>query len=125
MVTEFGKTLRKERVEREWTLNFMAESLGVSAAYLSHMEMGRRPVPDEVLKKICGILSYHEVKAARLKKLAQEAYSPEIIKIHSKGLKDDERDLAKMFARRFTNLDADEKNRMFELLNGGETDKDE
>ena len=120
MVTEFGKTLRKERVDRDWTLNEMAEKLEISAAYLSHMEMGRRPVPDEIVIKICKLFSYYELNAKRLKKLAQDAYSPETIKIHSKSLQDEDRDLARMFARRFTGLSAEEKNKMFEILNGGE-----
>lgn len=125
MVTEFGKILRKERVEREWTLGDMADALQISPAYLSHMEMGRRPVPGNIIQEIARLFGYHEVKAAQLRRAAVNSYSPDVIKIHSKDLMDEDRDLVKMFARRFPDLSAEEKMRMFNILGEKEDDANE
>jgi transcriptional regulator with XRE-family HTH domain len=123
MVTEFGKILRKERIEREWTLDDMAQRLEISPAYLSHMEMGRRPVPEKIVKDICKILKFHEVRAARLKKAANESYVPNVIKIDSTGMKEGDKEIALMFARRFSDLDRTDKKKLFELLQQGEDEE--
>lgn len=47
MATEFGKLLRKIRVEYDMILKEMASVLGVSSAYLSSVENGKRNVPVE------------------------------------------------------------------------------
>lgn len=125
MITDFGKILRKERVDREWTLGDMAEKLEISSAYLSHMEMGRRPVPENIIEGLARLLGYHEVKTAQLKRAALNSYSPEVIKIHSKDLRDEDRDLVKMFARRFPNLSTEDKIKMFEILGDEEDEVDE
>ena len=44
-MTPFGRKLREMRRARGATLSEMAEALGVSAAYLSALEHGRRPKP--------------------------------------------------------------------------------
>lgn len=46
MVTEFGKFLRILRVSRDESAKQMAEKLGVSASYLSAVELGKRDIPN-------------------------------------------------------------------------------
>jgi transcriptional regulator with XRE-family HTH domain len=55
MVTVFGKFLRKLRVDRELTLRDMATSLGISSAYLSAMELGKRTIQPQLADKIAAI----------------------------------------------------------------------
>ena len=55
MVTAFGKFLRKLRVDRELTLRDMATSLGISSAYLSAMELGKRTIQPQLVDKIAAI----------------------------------------------------------------------
>lgn len=129
MATELGKILKKERIDRGWTLNDMANKLGISPAYLSHIEMGRRRAPAEILETICTLFSYHDLKARRLKQAAEESYKTEMIKIQTKNLSDNDHNLVKMFARRFGELSETEKNRMKKILGGdnnelGEEDND-
>lgn len=116
MLTQLGKMLRKERIERNWTMGGMAKALEISPAYLSHIEMGRRPASKKHLDKICSLLEYNDIEAQKLRNAADKSYSPETIKIHSKNLQEGDRDLAKMFARRFPNLSDEEKEKMFEIL---------
>lgn len=125
MITEFGKILRKERIDRGMTMHDMATVLEISPAYLSHMEMGRRPVSSEIIAKLCKILSYHDVKAQKLKRAAEAAYNPSTIKISTKGLREEDSDLLQMFARRFSSLDEEKKKMMFEILDNEQGGEDE
>ncbi|HAH61855.1 MAG TPA: transcriptional regulator, partial [Treponema sp.] len=45
MLTEFGKFLKKMRIDKSETLAVMAGKLGISAAYLSSIENGTRDIP--------------------------------------------------------------------------------
>ena len=48
MLTEFGKALRKIRIDRQQLLKDMANKLGVSSAYLSAVENGKRRMPQDL-----------------------------------------------------------------------------
>ena len=45
MLSEFGITIRKIRLDRQMLLKTMADDLGVTPAALSAVETGKRPVP--------------------------------------------------------------------------------
>lgn len=45
MLTEFGKHIRKIRIDRQELMKDMAEKLNVTPAYLSSVETGKRNVP--------------------------------------------------------------------------------
>jgi len=45
MTNNFGKLLRKLRIENDEKLRDMAKKLGVSIAYLSYVERGDRNIP--------------------------------------------------------------------------------
>nr|SPS05539.1 conserved protein of unknown function [Candidatus Nitrotoga fabula] len=51
-LTDFGRTVRKARLDAKETLSTMAKSLGVSPAFLSAMETGRKKIPAEWVKNI-------------------------------------------------------------------------
>ena len=58
MLTDFGRELRRIRIERGQLLMDMAMQLGMGAAELSSIEMGRKPIPPEMLgwlEEYCGI----------------------------------------------------------------------
>lgn len=44
-----GNWLRAERVKKNLSLRFVARKIGISAAYLSDIERGRRNVPKKLL----------------------------------------------------------------------------
>ena len=58
-MTPFGERMRKLRVERGLTLKQMAEDIGVSSAYLSALEHGRRGRPGWHL--VQRIISYFNI----------------------------------------------------------------
>lgn len=57
MLTEFGKELRKLRLDRDEYLKDMADKLKISVAYLSAVETGKRKIPDDFISKI--VMAYN------------------------------------------------------------------
>src|SRR5690349_19566525 len=60
MLTPFGKTLRKERLERGMMLGEMAEGLKVSSSYLSQIETGKKAVSDAFVRKCAQFLELND-----------------------------------------------------------------
>lgn len=54
-LTKFGVFIRKFRLDQGMLLRDMAKSLGISPAYLSGMETGNKPIPDNLGIKILQI----------------------------------------------------------------------
>ena len=52
MVTEYGKLLRKIRIDHDEILKDMASKLEITAAYLSSIENGKRQIPINMTKTI-------------------------------------------------------------------------
>ncbi len=51
-ITAFGKAVRKARIDTDETMVSMVETLGVSVAFLSSLENGRKKIPTEWVEKI-------------------------------------------------------------------------
>lgn len=60
MLTEFGKTLRKIRIDKGMLLKDMADGLQVSSAYLSGVETGKKSIPDDLVNRIASLLDYRK-----------------------------------------------------------------
>lgn len=103
MLTKFGKELRALRLERDELLRDMADKLGVTVAYLSAIENGKRRIPDEWIQKISAIYNLSEEKEEKLQEYAYEDKNE--IRINMEGITMDQRNLVYSFARRFQNLD--------------------
>ena len=52
MLTEYGKILRKLRIDKQELLKDMADCLDVSSAYLSAVETGKRRIPANWTERI-------------------------------------------------------------------------
>lgn len=52
MLTEFGKAIRKIRLDKGEILKDMAKRLGVSSACMSAVENGRKNVPEKWIDQI-------------------------------------------------------------------------
>lgn len=52
MITEFGKALRKLRIDRNEYIKDMAEKMHISVAYLSAIETGKRKIPEKLVGRI-------------------------------------------------------------------------
>lgn len=56
-----GSTLRRIRTLRGWKLGEFATKIGVSYAYLSNIEAGRKPLPDHLLARAAEVLDCHQI----------------------------------------------------------------
>jgi transcriptional regulator with XRE-family HTH domain len=65
MLTPIGKALRKLRIDRAWLLKDMADGIGVSPSFLSAIETGRKPMPEDFIERIA--------KWAKLDKTSRKA----------------------------------------------------
>lgn len=114
MLTEFGKLCRSARMESGELLKDMAAKLGVTAAYLSAVEVGKRNVPDEwpLLLKVA-----YNLDEDTYQKLKNAAFISQLqAKIFALSMKSEDKDLVVAFARKLNELDKDQKNKMLEDL---------
>jgi transcriptional regulator with XRE-family HTH domain len=103
-LTPFGAKLRALRAERGISQKQMAAALGVSAAYLSALEHGRRGAPGWALvQKIIGYFNIIWDDAEELERLA--AISDPRVVIDTSGLSPEATRLANLLADRVGNLD--------------------
>jgi predicted transcriptional regulator len=105
-LTQFGVEVRKKRVERQETLGDMAVALKVSPSFLSGIEVGRKRAPVDLVERIIEHLELDMIEAQRLRRVAEETGSEIRISLAGKG--NDAREVAAMFARRFSEGDIDE-----------------
>lgn len=114
MLTRFGKMLRTIRLDRDELLRDMAEKLGVTVAYLSAVENGKRKVPDEWIPKIVDLYELDDDVAEKLQKFAYEERND--LKLNLGNITPDQRELAYSFARRFKNLSSNDVLEMKKIL---------
>lgn len=119
MLTPFGKELRKMRIERTMPLKNMAEQLGISSAYLSSIEYGKRQVTDQLFDAIINIL---QPTAAEIDVLTRaRKMSVESITVNLGNASNTAKETMLAFARRFTELSPDEYEQIQRILSAKET----
>lgn len=109
-LTAFGSAVRKARIDAKVTLQSMAQELGVTAAYLSGLEVGRKKIPDEWVQKIRAYFVLQGVSLPNLQKLAD--VSNESIPL--KGMRPEQMMMLAGFAR--SNMTEDQMKRFSQLL---------
>jgi len=103
-MTPLGEKLRALRAVRDATLGEMAAALGVSAAYLSALEHGKRGVPRAVfLELVNGYFNLSWEDAEELRRLA--AISDPRVVLDTGGLSPKATELANRLAARLRELD--------------------
>ena len=114
-MTPFGEKLRQLRAERGVTLKAMAEELGLSAAYLSALEHGRRGRPTHALViAICAQLNIIWDEADELLRLARLSHPR--ITVDTAGLSPRATELANLLAERIRRLPPEKVERVLEIL---------
>lgn len=111
MVNNFGRFCRKLRIDRDELLYDMAVKLGVSSAFLSKVENGKKKPPEE-WKNI--LIQEYDLNQKQIKELNQymfEAQNYDSIDISF--MNDNERMMMLSFARKFNNIN---KNKLKEFL---------
>jgi transcriptional regulator with XRE-family HTH domain len=114
-VTPFGERLRQLRAERGIQLKDMAEALGVSAAYLSALEHGRRGRPTHAMVvAICAQLNIIWDEADELMRLARLSHPR--ITVDTAGLSPAATELANLLAERIRKLPPERVAQLLEIL---------
>jgi transcriptional regulator with XRE-family HTH domain len=114
-VTPFGERIRAMRRQRGIMQRDMAKALGVSPAYLSALEHGRRgPVNWAMVQKIIGFFNVIWDEAEELQRLARQ--SDPRVTIDTAGLSPKATELANLLAERIGELPEAKIDRMMDLI---------
>lgn len=114
-MTPFGQKMREMRRARRVTQKEMAAALGVSAAYLSALEHGRRGRPSWALvQKIIGYFNVIWDEADELERLAEQSATRVVV--DTIGLTPQATELANLLAERISMLDESELAALAERL---------
>lgn len=102
MVTEFGKYLRKLRVDRNEVLKDMALKLKVSPSFLSAVEIGKKKIPAGFIERIATLYNLPEEERGALEDIEKDSVPS--VKINLLGSGSTQRKVALTFARCFGTL---------------------
>lgn len=112
-VTAFGKYLRKLRIERDLLLKDMADTLNISSAQLSAMELGNRAIQPEIGIKLASAYGLDDMsEIGRLIDISQPS-----LKTDLKDANDTQREVMVMFARAFTDMSNDQLTAIQDIMN--------
>jgi HTH-type transcriptional regulator, competence development regulator len=73
MLSRFGQLVRAFRLKANMLLSEMAEKLGKSPSYLSAVEFGRRPVPEDWPDRIADMLMLSNAERRQLTETAMDS----------------------------------------------------
>ena len=118
MLTEFGKALRKIRIDRQQLLRDMADKLGVSSAYLSAVETGKRRIPQDWVSKIASIYSLSCEEQADLQSAADNSVFDVTISLVNAS--EQKRNAVLSFARALDGLNDEDLKRIMASMKGKE-----
>lgn len=115
MVSGLGKFLRGLRIENQEFLKDMADNLGVSSAFLSAVENGKKKLPEAWYEKLTKLYSLTKEQQEELRQVVMETNG--IIELDIAHSACHQRNLAVSFAREFNSLDEDLCKKLLDLLN--------
>lgn len=115
MITEYGKFLRKLRIDQGQILKTMAEKLGVSSAFLSAVENGKKKIPKTWEEKLVKEYKLDEEQLAELRRSQQD--SQQLIEINLAMLTDAQKDTAFAFARSLERFDTQDLSNLAKFFN--------
>ena len=107
-LSDLGKFTRKYRIDKNILLKDMAEELGISTAFLSAVETGRKAVPANY--------SFNNEEMKELKAAIDTTIKQATIPVPDNDL---DRRLVGAFCRSFQDLDEQKKRDFLRILEGG------
>lgn len=111
MVNNFGKFCRKLRIDNNELLYDMAAKLGVSSAFLSKVENGKKKPPQEWRNTLAHLYKLNNAQIKELDQYMYEAQNFDSIDISYMG--ENDRMMMLSFARKFNSID---KNKLREFM---------
>jgi hypothetical protein len=115
MLTDFGKALRKMRIDRGEVLKHMADKLGWTSSYLSAIEVGKRVIPEDLIERLATLYELTQPAIAELREAEQR--SAKQIKLHLEGTFGIKKEAAILFARSFETMDEQTASDVLKILN--------
>lgn len=114
-MTPFGDRMRKLRAERGVTLKDMADAVGVSSAYLSALEHGKRGRPSwHLIQRVIAFFNIIWDEAEEVVRLARISHPK--IAIDTSGLNPKATELANRLADDVSRLDAETLDELLAVL---------
>tara|TARA_B100002049_G_C16083504_1_gene378251 strand:+ start:1523 stop:1891 length:369 start_codon:yes stop_codon:yes gene_type:complete len=114
MLSPFGKSVRKLRIDLEISLKNLAELLGKTSSYISAIETGKRPVTSDILEQIINQLKPSTEMEKELRKNAE--LSQTSVEVNLQGKNQTAREAALLFARNFDDLNNEDYENLKRLL---------
>jgi len=115
MLTSVGRLLRKLRIDNGEILKTMADKLGVSSAFLSAVENGKKKMPESWYEKLEVIYSFSDDEKRALHQAVAE--SSDTVELVIKNASSANRNLAISFARQFDSIDDETSKKIIAILN--------
>ncbi|MGD1527157.1 helix-turn-helix domain-containing protein [Vibrio owensii] len=112
--TPFGRVLAEIRFKQEQRLSDMGEALGISASFLSALELGRKQVSDSFLQKVFDVYKIEPEQQVEYRKLAE--MSGTSIRISVSGASDAKREFVSMLSKKLGELTDDEVTKLKEQI---------
>jgi len=116
MATQYGKELRKIRVDESLVLGDMAKQLGVSPAYLSSIENGKREIPKDLTSRLVTVYGLSNEQKTILEKAAIAVQKTVSINLSPVIEYPEYAETALLVARDFSKMRPEQVNKIKELL---------
>ena len=114
MLTVFGKFSRKLRIDHGELIKDMANKLGVTSAYVSAVEVGKRKIPEEWLNMMKQFYNMTQEEENEMHRAYDQSVSQ--VKIDLTDASPDYRETAMVFARELKNLDENDVKDILEKI---------
>lgn len=114
VLTEFGKFNRKLRIDHGELLKDMAKKLGVTVAYLSAVEVGRRKIPEKWLDMIKNLYDMTPEETEAMHRAFNQSIDE--IRIDLSNQSPSYRETVMMFARELNNFEEDDIKDLLEKM---------
>lgn len=115
MKNDFVKELRKIRIDNDETMKDMAERLGVTSAYLSTIENGKKDVPEKWVQKVASV---YGIDVSILLEAYQRSISKIVVPLTDKSKED--RKIITEFVENFDKLSSVDLSNIGNILNEAE-----
>ena len=103
MLTPFGIAVRKLRLDKGMRLLDLARRIGRSAAFVSAIETGRKPIPDAYVVMVARAMELAATEIRELRSAADRTKKEVVVE----ELSEDQRELVAAFARKIDELPSD------------------
>lgn len=114
MYTELGKFLRHLRIDMNENLKEMSERLGVSSAFLSSIESGKKKIPSNIKIKLIEEYSLTELQIANLDEAISLSMNSVSINLENASL--EKQKIGVLFARSFEEMDDEQIKKIQDII---------